>query len=74
MRRYEIRVQGTLGPDWADWFDGMEIRQETGGQTVIAGPVVDQPALHGLLAKLRDLNLTLVSVNPAPAEGKRSVR
>jgi hypothetical protein len=70
MTRYEIRVQGILDPDWADWFEGMQIRQEAGGRTVIAGPVVDQSALHGLLAKLRDLNLELISVIPAPAGGK----
>jgi hypothetical protein len=66
--RYEIRIQGTLSPDWADWFEGMEMRQEAEGQTVLEGPVVDQAALHGLLARLRDLNLTLISVNPTPAE------
>jgi len=63
--RYEIRIQGALGPVWADWFEGMEMRQEREGLTVLEGHVVDQAALHGLLARLRDLNLTLISVNLA---------
>ena len=62
--RYEIRLQGLLGPEWAEWFDGMEIRAEAGGRTVLSGPIADQAALHGLLARVRDLNLVLVSVNP----------
>jgi hypothetical protein len=66
---YEIRIQGTLSPDWSEWFEGMEIRHEGEGQTILAGRVVDQAALHGLLARVRDLNLTLLSVNPAfPSE------
>ncbi len=64
-RRYEIRVEGILDPDWSDWFDGMEIRQGPEGQTVIAGVVGDEAALHRLIAKLRDLGLTLLSVNPS---------
>jgi hypothetical protein len=72
--RYEIRIQGALGPDWADWFEGMEMRQGGEGLTVLEGHVVDQAALHGLLARLRDLNLTLISVNPVVSiEGKRRV-
>lgn len=68
-RWYEIRIQGTLSPDWTEWFGGMEIRQEGEGQTILAGWVGDQAALHGLLARVRDLNLTLLSVNPAlPSE------
>lgn len=62
--RYEIRIRGTLSPEWTEWFDGMEIRQEADGGTVLAGSVPDQAALHGLLARVRDLNLTLISVNP----------
>jgi hypothetical protein len=64
--RYEIRIRGTLGPEWAEWFDGMEIRQDADGETVLAGSMPDQAALHGLLARVRDLNLTLISVNPSP--------
>lgn len=64
---YEIKVQGELGPAWSRWFDEMTLtvieNGETGmAYTVISGPVCDQPALHGLLNKIRDLNLTLISV------------
>lgn len=61
--RYEIRVQGHLDDRWADWFDGMTITREDDGSTRIAGVVVDQAALHGLLRKVRDLGMPLVSVN-----------
>jgi hypothetical protein len=61
--RYEIRVRGHLAPHRAAWFDGMSLTQETDGTTSIHGPVVDQAALHGLLQKLRDMGLPLVSVN-----------
>jgi hypothetical protein len=66
---YRILIQGSLGPDWADWFDGMEIRAEGEGRTALEGPVADQAALHGLLARLQDLNLPLISVLPSPEEG-----
>ena len=65
-KRYEIRIQGQLSSDWAEWFDGMEIRQEE-GQTILAGWIEDQAALHGLLLRVRNLNLTLLSINPAGA-------
>ncbi len=58
---YEIRVEGHLTVGWADWFEGLTIRQEAGGETVLSGPL-DQAALHGVLAKVRDLGLVLVSV------------
>lgn len=58
---YTIKVDGCLDRKWADWFEGMTLRYE-GRMTVIQGPVVDQAALHGLLARVRDLNLTLLSV------------
>jgi len=61
---YEIRIQGHLSPDWVEWFEGMKIRQEE-GQTILTGRIVDQAALHGLLARVRNLNLTLLSINPA---------
>jgi hypothetical protein len=60
--RYEIRVKGVLDPRWSCWFEGLEFSSEESGQTVIAGPVSDQAALHGLLAKIRDLALPLLSV------------
>ena len=60
---YEIRIEGHLDGQWADWFDGMSITLEEDGTTLLSGPVPDQPALYGLLRKARDLGLTLVSVN-----------
>lgn len=62
MTEYEIRVQGRLGPRWAAWFDGLSVTHEDGGVTLICGPVPDQAALHGLLQKLRDLGVPLVSL------------
>ena len=60
--RYEIRLRGHLDSRWAAWFDGLSLSNENDGTTVIGGPVVDQAALHGLLQKVRDLGLPLVSV------------
>jgi hypothetical protein len=60
--RYEIRVEGVLDEHWSAWFDGMQITTEPDGVTVIAGPVTDQAALHGLLIRIRDLGLQLISV------------
>jgi hypothetical protein len=60
--RYEIRLQGHLDTRWTAWFDGLALTHEGDGTTVIQGPVVDQAALHGLLQKVRDLGLPLVSV------------
>ena len=74
--RYEIRLRGHLDRRWAAWFDGMILTSEGGGITLIRGPVVDQAALHGLLHKLRDLNLSLVSVTQvesAPGPQRPSV-
>lgn len=59
---YQIRIQGHLGLKWTEWFDGMTISLEEDGDTLIAGPVVDQAALHGLLRKVRDLNMPLISI------------
>jgi hypothetical protein len=60
--RYQIRVEGVLDERWSAWFDGLEVAGDARGQTTITGPVADQAALHGLLAKVRDLGLTLVSL------------
>ena len=62
---YEIRIRETLEPEWTEWFEGMDLRREEGGGTLLSGPVADQAALHGLLLRIRNLNLTLLSVNPA---------
>ena len=61
---YQIRIEGHLGQQWMDWFDGLTITLEEDGDTLLTGPVVDQAALHGLLKKVRDSGLPLVSVNP----------
>ena len=66
----QIRLKGHLGSQWSDWFDGMTVSLEDDGDTLITGPVVDQAALHGLLKKVRDLGIPLISVNciePDPA-------
>jgi hypothetical protein len=60
--KYEIRIKDGLDERWTAWFDGMQITNEPGGVTVITGEVADQSALHGLLAKVRDLGLPLLSV------------
>ena len=58
---YQIRIEGHLGPRWTDWFGGMAITLEDNGDTLLTGPVVDQAALHGLLRKVRDLGMPLIS-------------
>jgi hypothetical protein len=59
---YEIRIVGHLDTRWADWFEGLSFTHESDGTTILYGPVVDQAALHGLLRRVRDLGLPLVSV------------
>ena len=60
---YQIKIKGRLGRQWTDWFEGLTITQDEDGDTLLTGPVVDQAALHGLLKKVRDLGLPLLSVN-----------
>ena len=60
--KYEIRVESVLDPSWSSWFDGLQITNEPVGVTVLAGAVPDQAALHGLLTKIHNLGLPLISV------------
>ena len=70
---YQIRIKGHLGREWTDWFDGLAITLEDNGETLLTGAVVDQAALHGLLRKVRDVGMPLISVMrvpPGQAEAK----
>ncbi len=70
---YRIRIQGHLDSQWKDWFEGLTISLEEDGTTLLTGSVVDQAALHGLLKKVRDLGMPLVSVSPVePGQADRS--
>jgi hypothetical protein len=68
---YQIRIKGQLDPQWTDWFEGLTIALNEDGDTLLTGPVVDQAALHGLLKKVRDLGLVLVSVSPVEPDHVR---
>ena len=70
---YQIRIEGHLGREWADWFEGLSITLEDNGDMLLTGPVVDQAALYGLLRKVRDVGMPLLSVvcmKPGQAEAK----
>lgn len=70
-RIYQIRLAGHLSHQWTDWFEGLTVTLEEGGDTLLTGPVVDQAALHGLLKKVRDLGMPLISlqrVEPGPSK------
>ncbi len=69
-RIYQIRLKGHLGSQWADWFGGLAVTLEDDGDTLLTGPVADQAALHGLLKKVRDLGMPLVSINPVCIQEK----
>ena len=64
LNSYQIRIKGHLGCQWADWFEGLTITLEDSGNTLLTGPVMDQSALYGLLKKVRDLGMPLISVSP----------
>jgi hypothetical protein len=67
-RVYHIRVKGILDNKWSDWFNGLAILPQVNGETLLTGPVPDQAALYGLLNKLRDTGLTLLSINSLEVE------
>ena len=70
---YQIRIKGHLGRQWTDWFEGLTITPEDNGETLLTGPVVDQAALHGVLRKVRDVGMPLLSVScvePGQAEAQ----
>ncbi len=71
MKIYEIRLKGQIGPRWAHWFDGLRIVPDpVMGETTLTGPVADQAALHGLLNKIRDLGLEIMTVTQRMEESK----
>lgn len=67
---YEIRIKGHLGDRWSGWFEGLDLAAERGGTTVIRCPALDQAALHGLLRRIRDVGLPLLSVTRIGADGQ----
>jgi hypothetical protein len=70
LQVYEIRLKGQIDKRWAAWFDGLTVTNTEDDETVLVGPVIDQTALHGLLAKVRDLNLPLLSVRRIKLESQ----
>ena len=68
MQSVEIRMKGQLDEQWSDWFEGLTLAHTDEGDTILSGLVDDQAALHGLLAKLRDLGISIASVNAAEIE------
>lgn len=73
MQRVEIRVKGQIDEHWSEWFDDLTITHPDQNETILNGPVVDQSALHGLLVKLRDLGLPIVSVNVSEVADQEAV-
>lgn len=68
---YEIRLQGQLDQRWSDWFEGLTLTIQSDGTTSLTGPVADQAALHGLLRRIGDLGVTLISVNELDKESQQ---
>jgi hypothetical protein len=68
---YRIVLKGQLDPDWSDWFEGLTITPAASGETILAGPIADQAALHGLLIKIRDLGLPLLSLTRLGDEAEK---
>ena len=71
LNMYEIRLQGQLDQRWSDWFEGFTLTIESDGTTTLTGPVTDQAALHGLLRRVSDLGVTLISVNELDKENEK---
>jgi hypothetical protein len=71
---YQIRIKGCLGSQWSDWFEGLAITPEEDGNTLLSGPVIDDAALHGLLKKVRDLGMPLLSVNRVESDPLTTLR
>ncbi len=69
---YQIRIEGHLGRQWSDWFEGLTLTLEDNGDTLLTGMVVDQSALHGLIKKVRDLGMPLIAVNRVSADGENA--
>lgn len=65
----EIVLRGELGPEWTEWFEGLQVKAKAKGETLLSGVIADQAALHGLLRKIRDLGLPLISLTCDPAAG-----
>jgi hypothetical protein len=68
---YQIRIKGLLDRQWTDWFGGMTVSAANDGDTLLTGPIEDQAALHGLLRKVRDLGMPLISVSPVASDRRR---
>lgn len=74
VKIFQIRIRGHLSRQWTDWFEGLTITLEEDGNTLLSGRVVDQSALHGILKKIRDLGMPLLSVNPADDQPTHTVQ
>ena len=70
---YEIRLKGQIDESWSEWFDGFVFTHESDGTTTLTGGIIDQAALHGLLKRIRDLGLTLISVNCLTADEQKDI-